>query len=264
MNPSLDPVQKSYHLHQMSLGNYAHHDKSPLPLVLALDATGLQQYKPKPFSHKSIYVAAAIVHFVQNLYKPSMRTAEQQHAIDVYHILREDSAECQPDAFLMKSYFDIFNELFFFGSLGPCELVFHHHSVEKVSGMHQISTTLSHRQPTLLPKDTLCRIVLWRCHEYENSPQPIKGYLGTLLHEMVHAALALYVCMCDKKCQQDATNSDGWTGHGHMWMRTASTIQVACDDILGELLNLDIRDCAAHEDASARQYIASLPVTPQT
>ncbi|KAL2755041.1 hypothetical protein ACRALDRAFT_1082612 [Sodiomyces alcalophilus JCM 7366] len=64
------------------------------------------------------------------------------------------------------------------------------------------------------PEITIYNKVQWP-HSYTTS-FVLAGMVETLLHEMVHAYLMLFVCKSDK-CERNILNTVGLTGHSHTW-----------------------------------------------
>lgn len=81
--------------------------------------------------------------------------------------------------------------------------------------------------------------------------QLLRDYLGTMLHEMVHAFFSIYVCMCDDRCRQQCLEyrENGVTGHGEPFLKAARSIE----RLIRYGLRLDVR--LGREEALALELI---------
>lgn len=80
----------------------------------------------------------------------------------------------------------------------------------------------------------------------------LRGYIGTLLHEMVHSLISIYVCDC-KICYADPNNPDGKTGHGKGWTELAHTIEVFAKKMMNIDLDLGVVEAVAEELVTTRE-----------
>lgn len=73
--------------------------------------------------------------------------------------------------------------------------------------------------------------ILNRTHSHSfqrlDRPSQLKSYLGTLVHEMVHAVFALYSCYDCSPCVTRFTDEVGTSGHGMLWQKLAMSIEHA-------------------------------------
>lgn len=85
-------------------------------------------------------------------------------------------------------------------------------------------------------KDTTRHSVRCQIKVFEREPAPetekesvvlLKNYLGTMLHEMIHAFFSIYVCKCNEKCRHKVLEFEqsGVTGHGLHWQNAARCIE---------------------------------------
>ena len=151
------------------------------------------------------------------------------------------------DSEVLKAYVDLFDELFFFGTLSsPCTFQFiggrekgKFGAVEyeyKVVGKDLSGDLL--RLPPL--REKRCKLILYdRLPEENTRYKRLRGYMGTLLHEMIHAFFKLWACDYDG-C------SSTWDGigqrsseHGRAWQDVAYALENAVRD--EKLLNLDLK-----------------------
>lgn len=63
-------------------------------------------------------------------------------------------------------------------------------------------------------------------------------YLGILLHEMLHAYFAIFLCQCTQKCKASFTSAKGSSGHGQLWLEASLALEEATLPLLG--MSLDI------------------------
>ncbi|KAJ8065383.1 hypothetical protein OCU04_006072 [Sclerotinia nivalis] len=89
-------------------------------------------------------------------------------------------------------------------------------------------------------------IEIWRRPDIANRQERLRSYLETLLHEMIHAFLNIYTCLCSK-CSHDIPRTIGHTGHGLPWHKIADNIERFVKSKLDLELDLERRACLAIE-----------------
>lgn len=83
------------------------------------------------------------------------------------------------------------------------------------------------------PNDIEVIITMWEQPLLSNPVERMTAYAGTLMHEMVHAYMALYCCMCTK-CTSlyEGVDDMGATGHGVVFQRILFEMEKFCRDVL--------------------------------
>ncbi|ESZ95116.1 hypothetical protein SBOR_4483 [Sclerotinia borealis F-4128] len=89
-------------------------------------------------------------------------------------------------------------------------------------------------------------IEIWRRPDITNRQERLRSYLETLLHEMIHAFLNIYTCLCSK-CSHDIPKTVGHTGHGLPWHKIANSIESFVRSKLDLKLDLERRASLAME-----------------
>jgi hypothetical protein len=131
---------------------------------------------------------------------------------------------------VVNAYIALFDEFFFFGTLtSPCTFPFQHRRVEGRFG-------------AVRPENRLGKyfnVLYDRLPEENTRYKRLRGYLGTLLHEMIHAFFRLWACDYDE-CSYiwDGIGKRG-SEHGVTWQDVAFALQKAVRD--EKLLNLDLK-----------------------
>ena len=141
---------------------------------------------------------------------------------------------------VLKAYFYLFDELFFFGSIGPhCALHL------KVVEARTDKATLNGKTQSLGKGRNILTIYL-RKLEDRTRLEAMLGYVGTLLHEMIH--VFMYCWACDHGRCADAIREDG-AGHGPVWQDVAYALELAVRDrgFLGLKISLARADSLALE-----------------
>lgn len=134
---------------------------------------------------------------------------------------------------LLDIYFDYFNNMIFGGGLNALRCTM---KLEEPNAEQKARSVLGTTVDTRTDKDTTRHNV--RCHVsiFVRHPAPkteadslvlLKNYLGTMLHEMVHAFFSIYVCKCNTVCRRKALEFEesGATGHGIHWQSAARSIE---------------------------------------
>ncbi|KAG9237186.1 hypothetical protein BJ875DRAFT_481509 [Amylocarpus encephaloides] len=125
---------------------------------------------------------------------------------------RKDKEGNFDDIDFLRTYAKIFDDLFFFGSMlspGNERINLHYDDGLRLEGTQGITI---HKYPS-----QYANIVIWRQLPKSNSsPERMQRTLITLLHEMVHAFLRLYLC---NDCRETGSwDTVGKTGHGKTWL----------------------------------------------
>ncbi|KAM0128037.1 hypothetical protein ACHAP3_008477 [Botrytis cinerea] len=146
---------------------------------------------------------------------------------------------------LLNLYFSYFNAMIFGGALNTmrCTMKLEEPNEEqKVKNV--LGTTVDKRgEKTTTRHNVRCYISV-----FVRSPPPkneqeskvlLENYLGTMLHEMVHAFFSIYVCKCNFSCKRKVLEFEesGMTGHGMQWQRAAMSIE----RFVRQGLKLDVR-----------------------
>jgi hypothetical protein len=80
-----------------------------------------------------------------------------------------------------------------------------------------------------LPDDLWIRIDIVQRPNVKNNDERMLGYIGTLVHELVHAYFRFYCCECEA-CMPRVRSIDeyGIVGHGTVWQRVAYAVEKFC------------------------------------
>ncbi|APA09387.1 hypothetical protein sscle_05g041570 [Sclerotinia sclerotiorum 1980 UF-70] len=164
---------------------------------------------------------------------------------DLKNIIKSPWLKGKTEQDLLDLYFSYFNVMIFGGALNTlrCTMKLEEPNPEQ-RAQFVLGTTVDKRTE----KDTTRHNI--RCHisVFVRYPAPkneaesvtlLKNYLGTLLHEMVHAFFSIYVCKCNAFCRGKALDLEesGVTGHGTPWLRAARSIE----GFVRQRLRMDIR-----------------------
>ncbi|CAD6442256.1 1ecf7537-e412-45ee-ba16-503bac678daa [Sclerotinia trifoliorum] len=164
---------------------------------------------------------------------------------DLKNIIKSPWLKGKTEQDLLDLYFSYFNIMIFGGALNTlrCTMKLEEPNAEQ-KARFVLGTTVDKRTE----KDTTRHNI--RCHisVFVRHPAPkneaesvtlLKNYLGTLLHEMIHAFFSIYVCKCNAACRRKALDLEesGVTGHGTPWLRAARSIE----RFVRQGLRMDIR-----------------------
>jgi hypothetical protein len=144
---------------------------------------------------------------------------------------------------VLNAYIDLFDELFFFGTLtSRCTFTFEYKRKDGKIGAVRTEYRVVRKDIFGLPikKEKRCKIILYdRLPEENTRYKRLRGYLGTLLHEMIHAFFRLWACDYDE-CSYtwDGIGNRG-SEHGCAWQDVAFALENAVRD--EKLLNLDLK-----------------------
>ncbi len=89
-------------------------------------------------------------------------------------------------------------------------------------------------------------IMILESADEESDEEKFKGYLSTLLHEMIHALINIYVCGC-RSCGVRYRSEQGFNGHGTAWQQMAHWIEVFCSERLRSNFDLGRAQAMAEE-----------------
>jgi hypothetical protein len=139
----------------------------------------------------------------------------------------------------VHKYFELFNKIFFFGALTKdfCELKF----VEEVGvsreEWHRNSTHDDAEGYTTDPRRRLfyqgrTKISIFEQKDDVSKATLLRRYLGTLLHEMIHAFIHIYICL-PPSCEAQTAQLEGSSGHGITWHRLAKAFEEFAGNWLG-------------------------------
>jgi hypothetical protein len=157
----------------------------------------------------------------------------QRTGIYEYKKLRELPALDHLDEKVMKKYYLAFNKIFFLGVLKNMAVLEIHGAFPGRAG-----DCASHDGGSRdVPPNTAHLIRLHPDRDnHDSSEEFLKSYLGTLLHETLHAFLSSYSCHCSKECKDKYKSRVG--SHGHVWQESAHAIEKATAHLLNKTLSL--------------------------
>ena len=120
------------------------------------------------------------------------------------------------DKSVLDTYFKVFNHAFFFGSLSNVGLTLD--SSTREQGLYGRCRWVGPR------------IEIYKLSKHDREAR-LLSYLGTLLHEMVHAVFAIYACDADD-CR-DRSENEGTNRHGPAFQTLLRAICSAAEIELG-------------------------------
>jgi hypothetical protein len=177
----------------------------------------------------------------------------QRHALDCYH--KDDIYNLRgninnfKNTDILGAFFNLFDKLFFFGTIKErCRVQFSsvESRVSRLQGYSKFSAVgivAFGERPKLRAK-----IKLYSGNETEPRRRlRLIGYIGTLLHEMIHTFLELWSCP-NRDCNR-RHEANGVTGHGYLFLDISYALQRAAMDrgLLG--LDLDVtNECSLAEE----------------
>ncbi|KAF4634830.1 hypothetical protein G7Y89_g3279 [Cudoniella acicularis] len=144
------------------------------------------------------------------------------------------------DVKVVERYFEIFSDLFFFSSLKEhCEVNMSERQAVDVGHPGHCSPVRIERPRVSLQLAGMAlqghehqegvRITLYRRDMDSRSRQErLTMYLGTMLHEMVHAFLNLWACH-SRKCRARSFEKIGEFDHGVAWQEIAHAVETAAN-----------------------------------
>jgi hypothetical protein len=190
------------------------------------------------YCHKPSQVASAILLFLpdmENLRKLGVSEIDKAFLqLRKYEELRQRPNQNPEDTSVLAEYLHLFDEMYFCGALA--NLIY----VEVAPrGFEGLETTdygdfCSHRDGGLWTPhvDFQGRIRIGDLKEQKRFSDPetrLHHYLGTLLHEAIHAMFELYVCYGHRRCRSREIRYMDWDGHGKLFTKVAARIEVATE-----------------------------------
>jgi hypothetical protein len=141
---------------------------------------------------------------------------------------------------IIRTYFQIFDRIFFFGALKGLVRVAFAPPEEMGFSLGRCATRYLNSR-ALIPVNFAASIEIIDFSQYEevnlrNTKRDF--YLGVLLHEMLHAYIAIYLCTCNEGCNALYGAAMGRSGHGDLWIDAAFAIEQATGPLLGMRLDL--------------------------
>jgi hypothetical protein len=204
-------------------------------LIYPLERDHLCQDNPMvPLSYSSEDISAAVVQFIRRACQ-NKPTVSQRIILTRYKDFCPLNVGNPEHPQNLDRCFDLFNGLFFNGILFDfCSASFavRTHDSNR-AGQSIMEYDLGDEDSTLG-----CNIqVFTNTRRYIAKPhlRRLEVYLGILLHEMAHAVLQLYTCICEPFCSQRKGNE---AGHGASWQAIAYAAQYAALKLLGLQLDL--------------------------
>lgn len=139
----------------------------------------------------------------------------------------------------LREYYDIYSDLFFFGSLKNLCLI----SIE-TAGIDCLGETIfgAPDGESVIPQGYAATIKIKA--RYPEAPgfvneEIMSHYLETLLHEMLHAFFGIYSCQCSEACKNHFEDIVGQWGHHKAWQYAATVIEYAVFDLLKIEVTMD-------------------------
>jgi len=149
----------------------------------------------------------------------------------------------------LQRYFDKFNKIFFFGALknGNCELTFvesegweNERWLQNKNSDDNEGQTIDPRRRMLCPTErSQVRTKIYIYEQKDNSSPAtlLRKYLATLLHEMIHAFVFIFVPLCPST-ESRIAQLEGSNGHGETWHTLAKDFgKFVGTEVLNELEN---------------------------
>lgn len=198
------------------------------------------------YSYRPAQISSSLIKYIERLHNPDPKLKKMPRRRQVLGLLSWKNLESRgyggtgslqnPNTeLLLHAYSECFDNLFFGGVL---------------HGFYKIRFV----DPSLIPGfDGKC---CWRRsfeHGFEidiilsdrrnnklfealDRPSQLRGYLGTLLHEMTHAVFQLYCCHTCTSCNKRYKREVGASGHSMQWQKLAISIEDTinqCPDLIG-------------------------------
>ncbi|ESZ97299.1 hypothetical protein SBOR_2327 [Sclerotinia borealis F-4128] len=164
---------------------------------------------------------------------------------DLANIVKSPWLKGKKEQDLLDLYFEYFNNMIFGGGLNAlrCTMKLEEPTREQKE-RSVLGTTVDKRSEA----DTTKHNIRSHVSVFVRYPAPeteaqsvvlLRNYLGTMLHEMVHAFFSIYVCKCNTVCRDKVLEFEqsGHTGHGMNWQNAARSIE----RFVRHGLRLDIR-----------------------
>jgi len=145
------------------------------------------------------------------------------------------------DHYILQTYFYAFSKIFFGDALNVQNCLLR---VFLKDGKHErqwydvrcVKKTLGRSQPFTPSNGVKFAVIdIYQSTDLPNLNATLRQYLGTLLHEMTHAYLSLFVLQLTSEFQ----HGEGTAGHGSGWMRITYCIEKFCSQVLGLPVDLN-------------------------
>ncbi|KAF7943699.1 uncharacterized protein EAE97_005769 [Botrytis byssoidea] len=184
----------------------------------------------------------------QPLHDPFYKIKEnwrRSNLSDLAAVIKNPWLKGKKEQDLLDLYFSYFNAMIFGGALNTmrCVMKLEEPNAEQ-KARNVLGTTVDKRgEKTTTRHNVRCYIsVFVRSPPPENEEESkilLENYLGTMLHEMVHAFFSIYVCKCNTSCRRKVLEFEesGMTGHGMQWQRAARSVE----SFARQGLRLDVR-----------------------
>lgn len=170
--------------------------------------------------------------------------ASSFRARGLHNLHRQTEELSLPETLILAQYWDFFNEIFFSNAL-------HHErsgfdiippwyeewkdNIGETHGYTDDNRRVVFRRDEVRSHISILEILE---SEIEEQTQRMRSYIGTMLHEMVHAFVINYACLCDE-CQERNKIHEGQEGHGRTWQTMAHAVESFCCNPLGLELELN-------------------------
>ncbi|KAI9648127.1 hypothetical protein NHQ30_002759 [Ciborinia camelliae] len=152
---------------------------------------------------------------------------------DLRKVVKSPWLKGKTEQHLLDLYFEYFNNMIFGGGLNALRCTM---TLQEPNAQQRARCVLGSTVDKRAEKDTTIHNV--RCHisVFVRYPAPkteaeavvlLRNYLGTMLHEMVHAFFSIYVCKCNFSCRRKNLEFEesGMTGHGLHWLNASRSIE---------------------------------------
>jgi len=199
-----------------------------------------------------------------------IRRAVRDHWFD-FHLNdfnRQTRVVPPEDTKLMNKYFKAFNRIFFFGALTTDR--YSYRLERNVPGIRGATSDVRLDHAGAVehhsPKSIKCITALYKKPDTTDESLRLKGYVETLLHEMLHAFFNLFTCLCEtcmgmtEKERREKTKTAGASGHGMPWHMVAQRIEEFVKSRLKCELDLDREWIMAQDIYESRMRVSKASV----
>jgi hypothetical protein len=163
------------------------------------------------------------------------------------------------DEIILEEYYEVFNEIFFSTALQHNRSTFNMIRAgtdEWKARKNELRAYTTYKRPSVSSREEAqASIHIFEIVESGNETraQGMQSYIGTLLHEMIHAFIQVYTCRC-AHCVKKHTEyeREGQTGHGRTWQVIAHAVEKFCCNELGLELDLSRAYALAEEIHATR------------
>jgi hypothetical protein len=150
----------------------------------------------------------------------------------------------------LEKYFNAFNDIFFFGAVTDdlCKLTFVKAGWRRwnrnQSGDCDEGFTTDHRRSQISHRSRpLTKVYIYERLDQDDEAMLLHKCLEILLHEMIHAFIHIYICLCPS-CEVQTARLEGSGGHGVTWHLLADAMEDFTARFLGLELDLGRGDAA--------------------